>query len=78
MMGRRRVGKKRVIIGATICIASTIIATLGIGTIRVVNANKITSLLELGIKYSCSNYYSFFSYSSSPHHFSSIKLHLCI
>lgn len=50
-MGRRRVGKKRVIIGATICIASTIIATIGIGTIKVVNANKITSLLELGIKY---------------------------
>ena len=47
----RRIGKKRIIIGATIGIALTIIATLGIGTIKVVNDNKITSSLELGSKY---------------------------
>lgn len=50
-MVRVRVGKKRVIIGLTIVIAITIIATLGIGGIKVVNANKISSSLELGIKY---------------------------
>lgn len=50
-MVRVRVGKKRVIIGLTIVIAITIIATLGIGRIKVVNANKISSSLELGIKY---------------------------
>lgn len=51
IMVRVRVGKKRVIIGLTIVIAITIIATLGIGGIKVVNANKISSSLELGIKY---------------------------
>ena len=50
-MVRVRVGKKRVIIGLIIVIAITIIATLGIGGIKVVNANKISSSLELGIKY---------------------------
>ena len=49
--GQKKSRKKRVIIGVTICIALTIIVTIGIGTIKVVNANKITSLLELGIKY---------------------------
>lgn len=51
IMVRVRVGKKRVIIGLIIVIAITIIATLGIGGIKVVNANKISSSLELGIKY---------------------------
>ena len=51
IMVRVRVGKKRVIIGLTIVIAITIIATLGIGGIKVANANKISSSLELGIKY---------------------------
>ena len=55
----RRIGKKRIIIGATIGIALTIIATLGIGTIKVVNANKITSSLELGIKYLKEEEYDF-------------------
>ena len=41
-MGRKINGKKRIIIGVTIGIALTIIATLGIGTIKVVNAKKIT------------------------------------
>ena len=50
-MIRVRVSKKRVIIGLTIVIAITIIATLGIGRIKVANANKISSSLELGIKY---------------------------
>ncbi|WP_195515273.1 hypothetical protein [Paraclostridium bifermentans] len=50
-MLRVRVSKKRVIIGLTIVIAITIIATLGIGGVKVVNANKISSSLELGIKY---------------------------
>ena len=50
-MVRVRVSKKRVIIGLTIVIAITIIATLGIGGIKVANANKISSSLELGIKY---------------------------
>ena len=50
-MIRVRVSKKRVIIGLTIVIAITIIATLGIGGIKVANANKISSSLELGIKY---------------------------
>ena len=50
-MVRVRVGKKRVIIGLIIVIAITIIATLGIGGIKVANANKISSSLELGIKY---------------------------
>ena len=50
-MVRVRVGKKRVIIGLIIVIAITIIATLGIGGIKVVNAKKISSSLELGIKY---------------------------
>ena len=50
-MVRAQVSKKRVIIGLTIVIAITIIATLGIGRIKVVNANKISSSLELGIKY---------------------------
>lgn len=50
-MGRRRIGKKRVIIGATIGIILTIIATLGIGTIKVVNAKKISDSIELGIKH---------------------------
>ena len=49
-MVRVRVGKKRVIIGLTIVIAITIIATLGIGGIKVVNGNEISSSLELGIK----------------------------
>lgn len=51
IMVRAQVSKKRVIIGLTIVIAITIIATLGIGRIKVVNANKISSSLELGIKY---------------------------
>lgn len=51
IMVRVRVGKKRVIIGLTIVIAITIIATLGIGGIKVVNAKKISSSLELGINY---------------------------
>ena len=51
IMVRVRVGKKRVIIGLIIVIAITIIATLGIGGIKVVNAKKISSSLELGIKY---------------------------
>lgn len=51
IMVRVRVGKKRVIIGLIIVIAITIIATLGIGGIKVANANKISSSLELGIKY---------------------------
>ena len=51
IMVRVRVGKKRVIIGLTIVIAITIIATLGIGGIKVVNAKTISSSLELGIKY---------------------------
>ena len=50
-MVKVRVGKKRVIIGLIIVIAITIIATLGIGGIKVVNAKKISSSLELGIKY---------------------------
>ena len=50
-MGRKRNGKKRIIIGATIGIVLTIIATLGIGIIKVVNANKITTSIELGKKY---------------------------
>ena len=50
-MVRVRVGKKRVIIGLTIVIAITIIATLGIGGIKVVNAKKVSSSLELGINY---------------------------
>lgn len=50
-MVRVRVGKKRVIIGLIIVIAITIIATLGIGGIKVVNAKKISSSLELGINY---------------------------
>ena len=50
-MVRVRVGKKRVIIGLTIVIAITIIATLGIGGIKVVNTKKISSSLELGINY---------------------------
>ena len=50
-MVRVRVGKKRVIIGLIIVIAITIIATLGIGGIKVANANKISSSLELGINY---------------------------
>lgn len=50
-MGRKRNEKKRIIIGIIICIILTIITTLGIGTIKVVNANKITSSLELGKKY---------------------------
>lgn len=51
IMVRVRVGKKRVIIGLIIVIAITIIATLGIGGIKVVNAKKISSSLELGINY---------------------------
>ena len=50
-MVKVRVGKKRVIIGLIIVIAITIIATLGIGGIKVVNAKKISSSLELGINY---------------------------
>ena len=50
-MGRKRNGKKRIIIGVTIVIALTIIATLGIGTIKVVNAKKISDSIELGIKH---------------------------
>lgn len=50
-MGRKRNGKKRIIIGATIGIILTIIATLGIGTIKVVNAKKISDSIELGIKH---------------------------
>lgn len=50
-MGIKINGKKRIIIGVTIGIALTIIATLGIGIIEVVNANKITTSIELGKKY---------------------------
>ena len=50
-MVKVRVGKKRVIIGLIIVIAITIIATLGIGGIKVVNAKKVSSSLELGINY---------------------------
>ena len=50
-MGRKRNGKKRIIIGVTIVIALTIIATLGIGTIKVVNEKKISDSIELGIKH---------------------------
>ncbi|WP_370831262.1 hypothetical protein [Clostridium sp.] len=50
-MGIKINGKKRIIIGATIGIVLTIIATLGIGIIKVVNANKITTSIELGKKY---------------------------
>lgn len=50
-MGIKINGKKRIIIGVTIGIALTIIATLGIGIIKVVNANKITTSIELGKKY---------------------------
>ena len=50
-MGIKINGKKRIRIGVTIGIALTIIATLGIGIIKVVNANKITTSIELGKKY---------------------------
>lgn len=50
-MGIKINGKKRIIIGATIGIVLTIIAILGIGIIKVVNANKITTSIELGKKY---------------------------
>ncbi|WP_195515254.1 hypothetical protein [Paraclostridium bifermentans] len=43
--------RRKTIIGVTILIAFIIIMALGIGGIKVVNANKINSSLELGIKY---------------------------
>ena len=43
--------KRKTIIGVTILISFIIVIALGIGGIKVVNANKINSSLELGIKY---------------------------
>ena len=43
--------KRKTIIGITVVIAFVIVMALGIGGIKVVNANKINSSLELGIKY---------------------------
>ena len=43
--------KRKIIIGATTVIAFIIVMVLGIGGIKVVNANKINTSLELGIKY---------------------------
>ena len=42
---------RKTIIGVTILIAFIIVMALGMGGIKVVNANKINSSLELGIKY---------------------------
>lgn len=50
-MGRREVDKKKTIIGATIIIALTVIITLGICRFNIVNAKKITTSIELGIKH---------------------------
>ena len=50
-MGIKINGKKRIIIGATIGIVLTIIATLGICTSKLVNAKKISDSIELGIKH---------------------------
>ena len=43
--------KRKAIIGLTIIISFIIVMVLGIGGIKVVNANKINTSLELGIKY---------------------------
>ena len=43
--------KKKTIIGATIIIALTVIITLGICRFNIVNAKKITTSIELGIKH---------------------------
>ena len=43
--------RRKTIIGVTILIAFIIVMALGVGGIKVVNANKINSSLELGIKY---------------------------
>ena len=43
--------RRKTIIGATVVISFIIVMALGIGGIKVVNANKINSSLELGIKY---------------------------
>ena len=43
--------KRKTIIGITVVIAFIIVMALGIGGIKVANANKINSSLELGIKY---------------------------
>ena len=43
--------RRKTIIGATVAISFIIVMALGIGGIKVVNANKINSSLELGIKY---------------------------
>ena len=50
-MGRRELDKKKTIIGATIIIALTVIITLGICRFNIVNAKKITTSIELGIKH---------------------------
>lgn len=42
---------RKTIIGVTILISFIIVMALGVGGIKVVNANKINSSLELGIKY---------------------------
>ena len=42
--------KRKTIIGVTILISFIIVIALGIGGIKVVNAKKINSSLELGIK----------------------------
>ena len=43
--------RRKIIIGITVVISFIIVTALGIGGIKVVNANKINSLLDLGIKY---------------------------
>lgn len=43
--------RRKIIIGITVVISFIIVMALGIGGIKVVNANKINSSLELGIKY---------------------------
>ena len=43
--------KKKTIIGVTIIIALTVIITLGICRFNIVNAKKITTSIELGIKH---------------------------
>lgn len=43
--------KRKTIIGITVVIAFVIVMALGIGGIKVANANKINSSIELGIKY---------------------------
>ena len=50
-MGRREMDKKKTIIGVTIIIALTVIITLGICRFNIVNAKKITTSIELGIKH---------------------------